>query len=156
MNILAVDLGLKTGWACRIGCFIESGVENFKSKVGESPGMRFMNFRVWLREMLMKIKSTRNTRCLVIYEMPHYRGRAATEMGVGMATRIQEECSSLAVDYRSIHSSQLKVFATGKGRASKDDIKKRAQEWFPDIEIIDENHADALIMLKYAIKEYVK
>lgn len=43
MNILALDMATKTGWATNAGR--TSGVQTFDVKRGESPGMRFLRCR---------------------------------------------------------------------------------------------------------------
>ena len=52
MNILAVDPGSKLGWALQMGAgAVESGVEDFSLRRGESPGARFLRFRRWLQDV---------------------------------------------------------------------------------------------------------
>lgn len=147
MNILAIDCGTKTGWAISCNGMVESGVQDFTLKRGESAGMRFFNFRIWLKRMLNKFPIK-----LVVYEQAHHRGGAATMVGVGMVTRIQEECDIRELKYTPIHSATLKKFATGSGRASKESMLSRArEEW--GVHVIDDNEADALFLMDYARKE---
>ena len=47
-SILALDLGSTCGWALRPDGRLESGVQVFDLKRGESPGMRFVRFSAWL------------------------------------------------------------------------------------------------------------
>lgn len=148
MNILAIDPGSKTGWACSTDGRIESGVQHFSLKRGESQGMRFMLFRTWIRQMLDYALPE-----LVIYEMAHHRGGSATELLIGMTTRIQEECEGKIIEYTSIHSATLKKFATGKGNSGKKAMLKEARYRFGK-HVKDHNEADALLMLDYAREEY--
>lgn len=147
MNILAIDCGTKTGWAIHCNGMVESGVQDFSLKRGESAGMRFFNFRVWLQRMINKFPIK-----LVVYEQAHHRGGAATMIGVGMVTRIQEECELRDLEYTPIHSATLKKFATGGGRASKESMLSRAREEWGE-HVIDDNEADALFLMDYARKE---
>ena len=48
MKILALDLATLTGWASSVGR--TSGVQVFDVRRGESPGMRFLRCRAWLRD----------------------------------------------------------------------------------------------------------
>ena len=147
MNILAIDTGTKTGWAIDCNGMEESGVQDFSLKRGESAGMRFFNFRVWLERMLNKFPVK-----LVVYEQSHHRGGAATMVSVGMTTRIQEICEIRDVKYTPVHSATLKKFATGKGNAPKERMLELAIETW-GAQIIDDNEADARWLLYYAQKE---
>jgi len=151
MNVLALDLGTKTGWALYENGRIESGVQDFSKKRGESNGMLFLHFNRWLGGMA--INHARPD--LIVYEQPHHRGGAATEIAVNLAGRVQEWCAMADVNHTSVHSMTLKKWATGSGRASKSDmIAKALRCGFEHLgEIIDDNHADALLLLKYALEE---
>lgn len=148
MQILTIDCGTKSGWACNANGRIESGVQSFELKRGKSKGMRFIRFNAWLHEILELTKPE-----LVIYEMAHHRGGAATEVLIGMVTRIEEECEKQGIDYTSIHSLTLKKFVTGSGKIKKEKMLEEAKEKFgPHIQ--DDNEADALWMLHWAKEEY--
>jgi len=148
MRVLAIDPGLKTGWAYSDGTFIESDVEDFLARHRESRGMVFMRFRTWLGLMLMVWDVE-----LVVYEQAHLRGGAATELIVGMTTRIQEECCKHCINYTAIHSATLKKYATGSGRAKKEDVIRVAQERYGK-KGLTSDEADALMMLAWAREEY--
>ena len=149
MRILAIDPGSRCGWAYSSEERIESGVQDFSLRRGESVGMRFIRFTAWLDEMINLIKPK-----LIIFEMAHHRGGAATNILIGMTTRIEEKCEKMKIEYTSVHSATVKKFATGKGNASKEAMLAKAIEHYPDIGIIDDNHADALFMLGWAKEEF--
>ena len=149
MKILSLDLGTRCGWACRPGTGrIYSGVQDFSLKRGESSGLRFLNFDVWLTAMLVLHEPK-----LVVYEQAHHRGGPATACLVGMAGILQKVCAAYNSECVPIHTATLKKFATGSGRASKEDMIAKAEEVF-NIKVIDDNQADALMMLSWGIKEY--
>ena len=148
MNRLTLDLGTHTGWASYIDGSIQSGVQDFSLKRGESPGMRFIMFRSWLKKMLKVVQPD-----IVVYEQPHHRGGAATELLVGFSTRVMEMCARYEVEHAGVHTATLKKWATGNGRASKEDMIKRAN-MFPNVAITDDNEADALCLLFYSLKEW--
>ena len=148
MNILTIDCGTKTGWASLVNGRIESGVQNFSLKRGESKGIRFLRFNTWLVGMLELVKPH-----VVVYEMAHFRGGSATEILVGMTTRIEEFCESKKIEYSSVHSATLKKFATGSGRASKQDMMKMASQFFAKT-VDSDDEADALLILKWGMKEF--
>lgn len=148
MKILAIDPGTKTGWAFMGAGIVESGVQDFALKRGESVGMRFVLFRSWFIKMLTNMLPG-----LVIYEQAHHRGGPATELLVGMTTRVQEICVELKIDYTAIHSSTLKKFALGKGNASKEAMLEEARDRW-GVQVFDDNEADALFMAEWGTKEF--
>lgn len=153
MNILAVDPGTKTGWACIVNGQIESGVEDFSLKLGESKGMRFFKFTSWLQKILAELKRCRisiDEKELIVYEDSYQKGKAARQLIIGMVTRIQEICDLEGMEYTFVNSTTLKKCATGKGNISKEMMVQEAERRHPKIEIIDHNQADALLMLDWA------
>jgi Holliday junction resolvasome RuvABC endonuclease subunit len=148
MNILALDLATKTGWALLENGRVESGVQEFAVKRGESPGMRYLRFNRWLDQLL----GTRQAIGLIVYEQQHHRGGAATEVAAGFVTRVQEACAEHVIDHATVHTATLKKFATGRGNADKSEMVKSARVKFGR-EPQDDNEADALWILEYARKE---
>ncbi len=147
MNILALDCGTKTGWAvARDGKLVESGVSVFELKRGDK-GMRFFRFRSWLEDLVKMSKPD-----VIYYEQAHYRGGAATALGVGMATRVQEVASVAGISYASVHTGTLKKHATGRGNSAKPMMIAAAKERWR-VEPEDDNEADALCILAYAIDD---
>ena len=147
MNNLALDLATKTGWALKT-CHLESGVQVFDLKRGESRGMRFLRFRAWLKEMIEQHRPD-----VLVFEQAHHRGGAATEVAVGLATRVMEMACEYGIEYQSVHTGMLKKFATGKGNAGKDVMLAAARDRWPDQEIEDDNQADALWLLAWGMNE---
>lgn len=149
--ILAVDPGIKLGWALRIphADIFESGVQIFDLKRGESPGMRWLSFRAWLE----KIKTNGLKPDLVVFEMVHHRGGAATEIAHGFVTRLQEFSAKEQSEYFSVHSATLKKWATGSGRAEKKEMIAAAQ-LRTGRDIRDDNEADAILLLYYAQEHF--
>lgn len=147
MNILALDLATKTGWALKEDGKLEYGLQVFDVKRGESPGMRFLRFNRWLREVAVRVE-------LIIYEQAHNRGGAATEIANGFTTRVQEFCAEHGIEHSSVHTATLKKFATGSGRAGKEEMVQAAQKSL-GYQGNDDDEADALWLLEYARKEIV-
>lgn len=148
MNILCLDLGSKTGWAAFSGDSLHSGVQDFSLKRGESPGMRFLYFEAWLTNVIRLVKPV-----IIVHEMAHHRGGHATAALLGMVAFLQKRCAESGIEHASIHSGSLKKHATGKGNSSKDEMIDAAKKRF-NIEIIDDNHADALWILDWAYKKF--
>ena len=167
MRILAIDPGTHCGWATWDGQHVESGVQVFDLKRGESPGMRFLRFRRWLYAVAgvtsVRISVQRqqgHLPDLLVYEQAHHRGGAATEILVGMTTRIMEFAAEIGAEHVAVHSGTLKKFATGRGNASKADMIVAAEGWgarwgIGDT-ITDDNIADALLLLAWAREEFGK
>lgn len=152
MRILALDCATLTGWATGVSerpcSFVEHGVQLFDLRRGESPGLRFMRFRSWLYEVGDLFRPD-----LVVYELAHHRGGAATELAVGMTTRVQEFAADRRVEHASVHTATLKKHATGRGNAEKPAMIAAARARF-GVEPMDDNDADALLLLGYAIDVY--
>ena len=149
--ILGLDCATKTGWAvCEGGKILESGVQDFTKKRGDSNGMMFLRYRQWLSEMLYTYKVS-----LCVYEQAHHRGGAATEICVNLTGRVQEECDRLKIEYATVHTGTLKKFATGSGSAKKPEIMAAAEKIIGRPPI-DDNEADAIFISLWAHNEYQK
>ncbi len=148
MNILALDLATKTGWATNAGGVKISGVQTFDIKRGESPGMRFLRCKAWLDEF--RLLTGRETN-VITYEQAHHRGGAATAVCVGFITIVQAYAAQHSIELMPVHTGTLKKFATGKGTANKEEMIKSAHKfgWSP----MDDNEADAQLLLEYALSE---
>jgi Holliday junction resolvasome RuvABC endonuclease subunit len=146
MNILALDCATKVGWATLINGRIDSGVQDFSKRRGESNGMMFLRFRKWL------YNDMRSEFDVVAYEQPLHRGGAATEICVNFAGRAQEFAASIGAETIAPFPSTIKKAITGSGRASKEDM----MAWFKKQtgrEPIDENEADAFAILRFTMNE---
>ena len=148
MDILALDVATKTGWASNSGKVLRSGITSFAIKRGESPGMRFLRCRSWLEEVYGLLNKKVN---VIVYEQAQHRGGAATMVCVGLVTEVQAFASKYNIEMMPVHTGTLKKFSTGNGRASKKDMVKAAKKkgWKPE----DHNEADAQLLLEYAMYE---
>lgn len=172
MNVLALDLGTHTGWALRENGRIESGVQVFDVKRGESPGMRYIRFRRWIHDVTVDVHASRKDLPgtplrrwvgMIVYEQTHNRGGAATEVAAGFATRVQEFCAEHTIEHAAIHSATLKKFTTGSGRGDKAAMMAAAilkPGWLQHkgaqaLMTLDDNEVDAVCLLHYALEELV-
>ncbi len=110
--------------------------------------MRFLKFETWLTKIVKMVKPK-----FIVYEMAHHRGGAPTAVLTGMVALIQKRCAESGFEHTSVHSATLKKHATGKGNAGKEVMIEAARKRFK-IDIIDDNHADALWILHWAWKEF--
>jgi len=147
VNILALDLATKTGWAFSGGT---SGVQSFKPRRGDSPGVRYLNLRAWLSGM-HEITPFE----LIAYEQAHHRGGHATEVLVGMATTVQAWAAEHGVETTTRQSVEIKKHALGKGKGSKLSMMLACEKKF-GIEPQDDNHADALFLLSLVMSDLGK
>lgn len=142
MKILALDIATTSGYSSSTG---ESGTFNCSFKKGESGSIRLLRFRNKVNELLDLIQPE-----IVAYERSAGRNthsiKTQSEM-IGVLTIMLEDRN---IQYASYSPSEVKKFFTGKGNASKDDMVKTAKKKFPEIEIIDDNHADSLAILELA------
>ena len=149
VRILALDLGTRTGWAFSDGKRIESGVQVFDLQRGESPGMRFIAFMRWLDKMFEMTAFG-----LCAFEQSHHRGGYATHLGENLVGRVEEFCAQMKIEHASVHSATLKKWITGKGNADKSALMIEANHRFPDRNVTDQDEADALCVLAWAMDKY--
>jgi len=143
-KILALDMATKTGWAT----VDHSGVENFRKRAGDSRGMIFIRFEAWLSEICQTVKPG-----LIVYERPHARGRAANEVLNGMLAYLAGTAEKNGIEYTDCPSTTLKLFATGKGNASKDMMMAAyLAKWGVAPE--DDNESDARWLLEWATVQF--
>ena len=147
MNILAIDLGTRTGWCSGDH---EAGTEDFSIRRGESSGMRFVRFRSWLMAILSTTIDHERFINLVAYEeINFFRGIDASLVYGGMLGILQEVCTQINMDYKGVMPSELKKWATGKGNANKDLMMATAAMRWPSFSG-DDNEADARLLWAFA------
>lgn len=150
MRMLALDCATTTGWAACDDIGIRSGTANFALKRGETAGIRFMKFNAWLDTQAERLLPE-----VCVYEQSHHRGGAATDVGVGFTTRVQEMGARHGIECCPVHTAALKKFATGRGNASKPEMQARAAELFPHYDPEKDpgaDEADALLLLHWGME----
>jgi len=149
MRFLTLDCATETGWALFVDDkYVESGVQSFKKKRSESNGFMFLKFRAWVNELILTTKPD-----VIGYEMAHFRGGAATEICVGLQSRVQEAAAEVSTPYKGLTTSQVKVALTGKGRASKEAMIAAA-EAFIGHPVASDDEADAIAVGLALIEEF--
>lgn len=147
MNILALDLGTKCGWASFNG---ESGVWDLKPKVTESAGQLYRNFKFRLESRLC-LQPYVTPFDFVVYEEIHYhRAVDAAHVFGGLQAILQSHCLETGIEYKGVGVSTIKKHATGKGSAKKEDMICAAALKWPSVHIQSDDHADALWLLDWA------
>lgn len=150
MTIIALDCASKTGWAIiKDGRIIESGVQDFTKRRGESNGLMFLRFRKWLTDLIEAIGKVQ----VLAYEAAHHRGGAATEICVNLTGRVQEIAQQEEAECASVHTNTLKKWACGDGKAAKENMMAIAKIRLGR-DPIDDNEADATLIGLWAWEQY--
>jgi Holliday junction resolvasome RuvABC endonuclease subunit len=164
--ILGLDQALTTGWAVvdDDGDIVGSGIHNFRPERGSSDGILYMAFSKWVEVSIRKVldimeaeTGNEEVDILVVYELAHHRGNAATVMGMAFTTRIVEMCDKVGmygynIEYTGVRTNVLKKTMTGNGNAKKPAMVAAAQQYKP--EVVDDNEADAILLAMYGYENY--
>lgn len=148
--IIGIDPGTSCGWAVmrNNGEVIGSGVWNLQPRRHESAGMRFIKFCSSFAELLdhtYAFRESPDDKPLVVYEeVRRHLGVDAAHIYGGLIAHLQTECERRGTDYTTVTVSAAKRAATGRGRASKEEMVEAARKRWPHIEILGDDHADAL------------
>lgn len=152
MEILALDVATKMGWAHSTG---QSGVWDFSIKRDESGGLRLMRFRAKLEEIealggvdLVAFEAARHA-------MPGMQGALVAQSELQGV--LKEWCQSKNIDFKGYSPTAIKKHALsdvkGKKRTKQKMVQAAENKW-PHLKIIDDNHADALWLLDLVMQEY--
>ncbi len=144
-TILALDLASRTGWAHSLGA---SGVQDFTPRRGDSPGMRWIEFRGWLNRLLDSAPAD-----IIVYEQAHHRGGAATHVAHALIGAVESIAAERKIEITSRHTATIKKHATGSGRANKEEMFQAAREKWADRTLADDNEADALWLLDLVLSD---
>lgn len=139
MNILALDLAKKTGWAHSNG---SSGVWRLDAGEENSTGLRLIRLTKLLHEAYNEHGID-----WVAYEQAWYgRPSKATILWIELQGVMKLFCEAKGINYKGYVPSEIKKHATGSGNAKKIDMIEWAEFKFK-IEVQDDNEADALWIL---------
>jgi Holliday junction resolvasome RuvABC endonuclease subunit len=158
MLTLALDLGLKTGWALgtKDGRLIASGEWDLapaKQRRFEGGGMRWMRLRNLIGRLWCSVTDPAGMR-IAFEEVRRHKGVDAAHAYGGALATLTSWCEEFQVPYEGIPVGVIKKSATGKGNASKEAMILAARRLFPDIPAISgDNEADALCLLSYMTQE---
>ena len=148
-TILALDLGTTTGWALRgSDGHITSGSESFRPQRFEGGGMRFLRFKRWLTELKA---ITSDIDCLHFEEVRRHVSTDAAHAYGGFLATLTAWCEHHQIPYQGVPVGTIKKHATGKGNASK--AERIAASKARGHDPVDDNHADALALLDWAMAQ---
>lgn len=147
-TVLSLDLGTKTGWAIdNVDGITSSGTKDFKVEKNQTAGVKFLRFFDWLSEL----NANNNQEIsMVFYEqvMSHNGVKAAHAYG-GFLGTLLHWCALNEIDCTGVHVGTIKKFIAGNGKASKEDVKEAVRVL--GFDPIDDNEADAIALLQYAL-----
>jgi Holliday junction resolvasome RuvABC endonuclease subunit len=145
MNVLAIDLGSKVGFAIENSGVIISGTQKLRHSKNAS-GLRFLDFRRWLIETI----ETRSI-CNVFFERVYgHKGTDAAQVYGGFMYILAAVCEEMRIKCTGFPVGTIKKFMTGKGNATKDEMIAAARS--RGFDPVDDNEADALGILFLALK----
>ena len=145
-RILALDLGTTTGMAAtnHFGLIV-SGSIKFTPKKKDHPALRWHNFRDWLSDAM----ESHNPSVVYYEEVMRHVGTRAAHMYGAFQAFLELSCYSRGIEICPVAVGTIKKFATGKGNADKAAMIQAARAGGYDV--ADDNEADALHLLRYAI-----
>lgn len=148
LNILALDLGTKTGFALRRrDAKLLHGTEDFTPRASWAPGQKWQRFRSWLSTTI-----TENNITQIAFEdvKRHGPGQvlAAHAYG-GFRAMLEMVADQHRVTLIPFGVGQIKKHWTGSGVAKKDEMVMQAT--VRRFRVVDDNNADALAILHLAI-----
>ena len=164
-SILSLDLGTTTGWALRSrDGSIVSGSQSFKPERFESGGMRILRFNRWLTKVAVEIAEepysplgsqfTEKTLIdiIVFEEVRRHIGTDAAHVYGGLLGQLEAMAELRKIPCKGVPVGTIKKHATGKGNAGKPLMMAAMQGL--GYNPVDDNEADALALLHYAIERY--
>lgn len=148
MNILALDLGTKTGWAVGgLTLPTTSGVMDFKGSRFQGGGMRFLRFRTEIAKLIEGF----SVEMVAFEEVRRHLGTDAAHVYGGFKAMLSAYCEEHKIAYQGYTPGQIKKHATGKGNAKKPAMISAAEA--RGFAPADDNEADAICLLALAVED---
>ena len=148
VNILALDLGTKLGWAVRArDGAVWHGTEAFTPRKSWTPGQRWLRARSFLTDLIVRHQAT-----VIAYEdVKRHVGTDAAHAYGAFLCIVQMVADSHRATLQPVGVGTIKKHWTGKGNADKDAMlaQARARGFRPETD----NDADALAILHWAVDQ---
>ena len=137
--ILSIDIGTSCGWAVLDGDggYVASGT--FRLKTRGHPGRRYLD----LRHHLATIIRLYGPQVVVYEQVRRHAGTRAAHVYGGLLAVLQEWACVHELPIHGVEVSHVKRAATGKGRASKQEMQRAAIDRWA-LNSVGEDEADAL------------
>ena len=147
MKILAIDPGTHCGYALSP---FESGVWDLSVGRHSGGGMRFVKLRNFLTKATTDSEDFARCNMVVYEEVRGHKGTDAAQVYGGIVAIITEHCELNLIPYQGVPVGTIKKFAAGKGNSNKEVMLAAARERWPEVDIVDDNQADALFLWAWA------
>lgn len=146
VNILALDLGTKLGWAVRSrDGRIVHGTEAFTPRKSWTPGQRWLRARSFLAETIVR----HQVHAIAYEDVKRHAGTDAAHAYGAFLCLVQMVADSHRTALLPVGVGTIKKHWTGKGNADKDAMKAQAKA--RGFSVVDDNDADALAILHWAV-----
>lgn len=147
MKILAFDPAEKFGWAIGDKDSNQHGMWDFKLKRDENFAFKLIRFKEKLTTMYNAEKPD-----FIVYERVSGINSAAIASHSKFVAIIEVFCTENDIPFKGYSATEIKKHATGKGNAKKQDMLKVAIRKY-GYRGADDNVADAICLLKFAIED---
>ena len=148
MNILALDLGMKLGWALSKSGRITGGTVFLASRPPARRSARWLRYQTWLQDMWSQ---TGGIDAVFYEDVFRHSSRDSGNVYGGLWAYLEAFCGAKSIPMHPVAVPTIKKFWTGSGNAKKEKMIQSAKE--RGFHPVDDNHADALALLAYALKE---
>ncbi|MGK0556148.1 hypothetical protein [Bordetella bronchiseptica] len=148
VNILALDLGTKLGWAVRgRDGRVSHGTEVFTPRASWSPGQRWLRARSFLVEVITQ----RQVHAIAYEDVKRHTGTDAAHAYGAFLCIVEMLSDSHRLRLLPVGVGTIKKHWTGKGNADKAAMlaQAKARGFRPETD----NDADALAILSWAVAE---
>lgn len=158
-RILALDLATKTGWCVsdRETGYVASGVIDAtpaKPRKGQPPPHPGRRFDTFLDALFAACVNPYTFEAIIFEDVKRNAGRSAALVYCGLLAITQATAYRQRVPCIGVGVYDVKRAAVGKARATKNEMIAAANEAWPDVDIIDDNEADAMWLAEAAWVAY--
>ena len=148
--VLGIDPGTACGWAIAAqGGPYACGCWSLHPRRHESPGMRYLRLERYLREAIV----VHRPRLIAYEDVRRHLGADAAHIYGGITGTVQRVCAEHDLPFTAIAVATIKRCATRSGRADKGTMVAHAKARWPELDIVDDNAADALWIAECALAE---
>lgn len=148
VNILALDLGTKLGWAVRSrDGRVAHGTQVFTPRASWSPGQRWLRARSFLSELI----TSRQVHAIAYEDVKRHMGTDAAHAYGAFLCLVEMLADSHRLHLLPVGVKTIKKHWTGNGNADKAamEAQARARGFRPE----SDNDADALAILHWAVAQ---
>lgn len=121
-------------------------VKKKKSDPIQEERNRLANHHERLTTILNLIGDYTRNADLVVMEGLAFDSKDFDRQNAGLAWMVRHHLHRAGIAYALVPPPNLKMYATGNGAASKDDVVRAVRLWFPELGTLDNNAADAAVL----------